>query len=68
MCEDKEGVSGVARQRTRYIVACSNAAAELLLWGVNSGTAVLTQSHSKSQAVIVVKDYSDIINRTKKAQ
>lgn len=27
MCDDKEGVSGVARQRMYYIVACLNAAA-----------------------------------------
>lgn len=69
MCEDKEGVSGVACQRMYCIAACwSAAAAEPLLYGVNSGAAVLRQSHSMAQAVIVVKDYSDIINRTKTAQ
>ena len=31
MCEDKEGVSGVACQRMYCIMACSDAAAELLL-------------------------------------
>lgn len=31
ICGDKEGVSGIARQRSYYIVAASNAADELLL-------------------------------------
>lgn len=68
MCEDKGGVSGVAVKGCNYIVACSDVADELLLYGVNSGAAVRRQSHSMSQAVIVVKDYSDIINQTKAAQ